>query len=531
MTDRVEDQLTEAGQLLRGWRDEQEALGRTAAGDDALPLSPTLPGSDRRWMLGAAAALILLAGALGAVAWNRRDDSVPVATAPAPATVALVPSSLDGWDAISILDPADSEPLEQETNLIIVARPDTGPADGQSVRLTAFDAEGSTPPNPPGEPVDVRGRDGWLAETAFGGGQVLHVLRVLPPAGRTTVLMATSGPEVSKTDLIELTGSFDPDRPLAEQPIPDGWALEVDGRELIHLETRGVYLDRTDRAPSSAGHNVSVVSVTGISPEHVLWYMTSPFTETVEIRGVQGVLSSDPGNEFSFGSLSWVEDPGMAVSITFSSDDPGVDAVAALRAVAEDLVAVDAAGWDEFASQATGPAGDSGGSGEELTTDTTLLPPGDAPATAVPLDEPEPLLPEFSDLPEGPNGLGFALPGGQVVQVYAVESTGQLCWGLADDENPRCDPGGALAIDGAQAIQPRLASSDDGSIQFVYGFLPPDATTASVTATGEGSSYGTAVMIGGRVWAAPFALADGATQVEVEYLDEDGNVVAEASIG
>lgn len=100
-TDLMKD-LAAAGRLLdeTGAEREGQLAGHRHA--DVLPLTPASPVRERRWMVGAAAAILALAGAVVADAVTRGDEGVPVASTPS--TVALVPSSLDGWDEVSAYD-------------------------------------------------------------------------------------------------------------------------------------------------------------------------------------------------------------------------------------------------------------------------------------------------------------------------------------------------------------------------------------------------------------------------------------------
>jgi hypothetical protein len=519
MTDRIEGQLAEAGRLLCDWRDEHTAALGGADAHLVEMLTPAAPGRAAGLTglrsAAVAAVVVLLAGVLGAVAWNRRDTGLPVASAPV--VVALVPSSTDGWDHVAIMRSEDSEPVESDTGTIVLARPGTDAADGEFVRLSVFHVEGLT--NVDGaEQVDIGGRRGWLVEDPNGA----RSLEVWPPGGAGSLLTAESGSVVSTADIIAVASAFDPDRPLAEQDIPDGWEVAFEGTGLHQAVSRGVYLTRDlgdpdDGAPRSLrGTALSIVTITGIPAPDALWFLASPEMQSVTVRGVEAWLTIRTDLYGTFGVLVWAEGSTTAM-VGLTSGEVGIDGAALMVEMAESLVPVDAAGWDEFVRQTPDPFGEPTGG---KTSD------GSMSDTTIPFDSPTTTARGFPESPPSSSAIEGAFSDGRAFQVMALAGTGELCWQFQGDTVARCDSNESLLIGGEDASQPRAAS--DGTTSFVYGFLPLGAVEVRVTAVSQRAAVEVATMVGEQIWAADLPPGYGA--VDVEYLDGSGTVIAEASM-
>lgn len=489
MSDNLGTLLRDAGDLLDEWA-EARGIGEVpnAAGrSDDVPVYvldvPPETGGDHAWSTGrvrlfatAAVILVVALAAAAAIALPGGGDDAPAVARSIGPIVALVPTTVEGVleaDERAFTVGRGTPAVDQVQEEVIVGWPDAADAPERTIRIRRM-VDGYKGPVAHEEGTRS-GLTGWLDESAPDG-RVNLTLDMVDGAGSDVQVHLITGAGVTADELADVAAQLDLDVPLADQ--------ELDGMQVMA---------DSDRAVSGAmvrhwwGHDRRYQGVTITGPsEDVLWFTDDSFlSSVVEVRGMTGYLRH--GEEQS--RLTWVESPGVTVQLSWS--EPGStpdERLALLLAAAEDLVAVDAAGWERFLEELSGD--DSPPLEGDVDTTTTTPPPTTTTTERHPSAHFMATFDHQARLEQARAServlMEWSLPNGQP---FFVEDAGEdvLCiriQGIPLD----CDAG--VGVDGNSdgprlAIDPSRADDHPNRLLAVYGYHPADVVTVLLELDGE----------------------------------------------
>jgi hypothetical protein len=346
MTLDVVDLLAEAGDLMErdGSAAVAERAGTIDATRDAEPPGAEHQQRDRRVWLAAAVVLVVALAAAAAVSLGTEE---PPALDPAD-VVALVPSDRGAsWGGLEAID----LPTELAGHDIVVL----GDAEAfddpeRTVTLTRTPRDHDFPLDT--RPVSGSGFDGELHE--FGSTWTLRIDLL----DTDETLGLGSATAVSVDELFELAAALDLTRPLVDQEPPSGWRVRTTARELDRASTRSIYLERGDAVDPTERERLFVSTISGVG-ESALWM--SGFhvdAEDGEVRGSPAWINRSRGSI----SLTWMETPDLAVSVTYRHPTTGPDqptreeALERALAIADDLVGIGLGEWNQLVADTEGPS-------------------------------------------------------------------------------------------------------------------------------------------------------------------------------
>ncbi len=505
MNDDLISRLREAGEVLD--RRGDETLGE-ASGDDGLrvlAIAPPPPSGGRRGPgLLAAAAAVFVVALVAAVAWNQEE--APLSVASGGATVALVPAGgVEGWDRLEATDEA-LRSTEYGTMLVTPAG-STGPdrmARAMTVNVYPHEwFEGGY--ENIWTLVSGSAIEGHLSPLSEASEQRTLITKPVDTGAGSMSIQVTAGRDAVGEEMLALAALVDPTMPIEDQQL-EGWdVLARSNASRLGGHSYDLTLIGDD------GSFQSITTLTGVADEAALLLVAPHTVDSVEVRGQSGWVASSGQTV----SLTWVESPGLVVQLSHSGSQPDLDVdldqlVAEIMALADDLVAVDSAGWADLAAQAT-PMPDL------PTMTTTSLPSGTA------LSE---------------DGINAVIPGhtadGREYTVW-VEN-GQICKSFAGQTGHDCVADAAHHLDGPDHALPKIAPDPDGNPAFLYGFLPLEAEAVqvafkpvSVEAITQGPIRDAGYSRAGRLWVT--TIPSGYAPALVTYFDDDHQVVADHPIG
>lgn len=423
-------------------------------------------------------------------------------------TVALVPA--DGWSEVGPTA-ATEAPIEvRDSGVALLAQPNDEDPWARVAYLTVTDhptvvVDDSAAPVEGIFPTAVGEVTGLIGTDDFSG----HRWATAGKSGRHLTVWA--GFDVTHETLANLGAAIDTSRPLDAQKLPDGWHVATTAEDELGDGTERM-LSQQVTAPEGF---VQITTRTDVGPAAMWLVGSSTVSDRIEVRGRSGLITGlDSEGPVT---LTWTEEPGITVQLTYASDH-GDNMIEALR-LANDLRPVDTEAWSRFLDEA------------DQQQVVERVDPDDAP--------PPPVL-----------VLGGQLDDGRRFRIEERQSN-RLCV-VVDGPHPldRCDIRAGSGRSGANSALPRLVDPGDLALEersplLVYGYLldrerqdeggqiqellsegMPDGEAVAVhVADVRGRSYGTATIVGGA-WAmhipevtlglvVTYTFADG-TSVEVE---------------
>lgn len=423
-------------------------------------------------------------------------------------TVALVPSQ--GWSDDGPTAATEAPAVVPESGTMLLARSNGKDPLSSVAYLTVveqplrepdepFDVEKAT------SPVAVGGYSGFVGVDRYSG----H--RWLTAGDESRHVTIWAGQDVTESELVDLGANLDLASPVARQKLDGGWQPVTSMSEALD----GAHVRVVSQSTSTPEAHVQVTTRVGVG-EDAMWLLGSTtVSDRVEVRGRQGLLTGTDAE--SPLTLTWTEEPGIVVQVTYLSDPStrAADPLAEALQIANGLRPVDQKAWEEFAEEAD-------------TWEQTVEP------------DPEDLPPEPEVVLAG--GLGDG-------RQFRIEerNDARLCV-VVDGRLPldRCDTQPGSGKGGTSAELPRLVDpgdiTDQRSPVLVYGYLPERTLTGDMgevqaalgpaipvgqavevhVADARGRPQGTAV-IEGDAWA--LHIPDVAMGLVVTYRFADGTTL------